>query len=161
MTGDEEIRDTGWRDLPAHPLWRTIVPDDEGGVRVFVLGDNGVWRQIGSASAAQFEAFGVLYAEAPQPEEVSGGSPAYVRRDITWSGPNGDVRTDTFTFDPSVTSVSADWVGPSGCGCGECVDPTGPVTYLEETPDGDIVERISHALDNWERWGDAMRWYPR
>jgi hypothetical protein len=45
---------------------------------------------------------GALYTSIPSTSagtEVSGGSPAYARKSITWGGPTNGVNTGTVTFD--------------------------------------------------------------
>jgi hypothetical protein len=151
MTSDEN-----WLDRPADPLWRNppVIIMSEAGITlpedgaVYVREANGAWRQIGTADAEQFGTItsATLHTEPPEAEEVS------------WGATDGDRMsfTVTFTFDPA--AAVARWYGPPP-------DPDdvagGPVTYLEETPEGDIVERIDHVVQGWERtfpWGDAMRW---
>jgi hypothetical protein len=60
----------------------------------------------GYATAA---AYGALYITAPGASagtEVSGGSPAYARKALTWGAPTNGVSTVTVTFDvPAGTTV--------------------------------------------------------
>jgi hypothetical protein len=64
-----------------------------------------------------------------------------------------DTRTVTFTFNdpPTVTRAALADVWNDD-------DPTRPLTYVDETPEGDIVERIGYALEDWEHWADSARW---
>lgn len=115
----------------------------EGGGVVYIQGDNGAWRQIGTAEPSQFA-------------EVS-GDPAYPRRDMEWSPgqvlANGDSMSFTVTFEFDPATVDSDSFRA-------LYGVDGSATYLEETPDGDIVERIDRTLQAWEHRHDAMHWTP-
>lgn len=133
MTGDEDdIRDiiTPAYMLPPPPF------DLQPGIAYVYWWEDGSWVAIG---------------EADPPE------PVYPRRDINWGGQTEQTITVTFDFNeyppPRGEALAALYGGGT-------LSSRPPATYLEETADGDIAERIDGALDGWDHWRDAAHWRP-
>jgi len=74
-------------------------------------------------TAATHAALYTTSAGASQGTEVSGGSPAYARKAITWSAPSNGVVTASVTFDvPASTTVVAAGVHTAASGTGNYLE---------------------------------------
>lgn len=120
--------------------------DPAGSGAVYIQNDNGAWRQIGvTLGPVEFE------VEPTADEDTLRFTARSVATiDMQINAETVEVIRRAFGI-PEISRPSFFYNPTSAEG-------RGPMTYLEENEDGDIVERIGSALEDWEHWGDAMRW---